>query len=408
MKSAFVFFHNLSCPFDGEYFQNIIEDFNDAGLTINTVEILSDNDDLGFKRRILDLKDMYDNVVVFGGDSVNFGLNQIIAQTFDTSFVENENAMAFLQAVSKQNKIEYPEEYGYLPMESSVIPNLNGGYQGFILDSEDLTISLLPLSYEQNKIMYQKYVLPYLQNKLGIKKSKITLKYFGEIEILQKAIDEAQNIGEKPFDWVIKEEDGDVFVYLSFDFDIDEQTKEQIIDYIKSNTKGGVYAECDIDLGQALFEMLRLKEVKLSVAESFTGGAVVGEVIKNSGASAYVNEGVVTYSNKSKMKRLNVQLNDLQSQGAVSAIVAYQMAAGLLKDCDCDIAISTTGIAGPKSDDTLKPVGLCYIAVGMKDGVYTYKYNFCGNRQQITQRAKNTALFLAIKKLKLYRGKNNG
>jgi nicotinamide-nucleotide amidase len=86
-------------------------------------------------------------------------------------------------------------------------------------------------------------------------------------------------------------------------------------------------------------------------------------------------------------------------EGAVSAVVAYQMAVGLLKD-GADIAISTTGIAGPKSDDTAKPVGLTYIAVGMKDGVHTYRYKFDGTREEITERAKNTALFLAIKKLK--------
>ena len=91
---------------------------------------------------------------------------------------------------------------------------------------------------------------------------------------------------------------------------------------------------------------------------------------------------------------------DLSSEGAVSSVVAYQMAAGLLKDGDCDIAISTTGIAGPKSDDTDKPVGLCYIAVGMKNGVHTYRYRLSGTREQITETAKNTALFLAIKKLK--------
>ena len=76
------------------------------------------------------------------------------------------------------------------------------------------------------------------------------------------------------------------------------------------------------------------------------------------------------------------------------------MALGLLKETDCDVAIATTGIAGPKSDNTLKPVGLCYIAVGMRDGIHTYKLNLSGNRECITEKAKNKALFLTIKKLK--------
>ena len=76
------------------------------------------------------------------------------------------------------------------------------------------------------------------------------------------------------------------------------------------------------------------------------------------------------------------------------------MAVGLIKDGDCDIAISTTGYAGPKQDDDSEPVGLFYIGIGMKTGVDVYKYHENGNREEITETAKNTALFLAIKKLK--------
>jgi nicotinamide-nucleotide amidase len=66
----------------------------------------------------------------------------------------------------------------------------------------------------------------------------------------------------------------------------------------------------------------------------------------------------------------------------------------------CDLAIATTGIAGPNSDNTSKPVGLCYIAIGMKDGIHTYKYNFKGSREEVTNLATNTATYLAIKKIK--------
>ena len=149
-----------------------------------------------------------------------------------------------------------------------------------------------------------------------------------------------------------------------------------------------------------MFDLLKLKKLKLSVAESFTGGRLASSMIKNSGVSEFFYEGIVAYSNKSKIERLGVDKEDLRRSGAVSSIVAYQMCAGLLRKGDCDIAIATTGIAGPKSDDTDKPVGLCYIAVGLKDGVHTYKYNFNGTREQITEQARNVALGLAIKKLK--------
>lgn len=399
MKSALIFFRNIKANFDGKYFSNVITAFNNGGHIFDTVEILSDSDDLGFKRRLVEFKDMFDNLVIVGGDAVKFNLKEIIAQTFDTVLVENENANTFLDAVSKASGIDYPTEYALLPMEGTVIPNIYGGFQGFILDSNDITLSVLPYEYKEVKTMCDKYVLPYLENKLGIKKSRLTLKYFGDACLLEKVLSEAQNIGETSFTFNTTESFGDVTIDLLFDSGTDEQVKKEIVRYIVSNLKDGIYAEYDVSLSERLFDLLKLRGLKLSTAESFTGGRVVSDLIKNAGASAFVNEGVVSYSNQSKIRRLGVKQEDLNKQGAVSSIIAYQMAVGLIRE-GCDLAISTTGIAGPQSDDTDKPVGLCYIGVGMKNGVHTHRYVLSGTREQITETAKNTALFLAIKKLK--------
>ena len=399
MKTALIFFRNLKTYFDGDYYGRVVGAFNSGGLTVDTVEVLSDTDDLGFKRRLTEFKDMFDNLVIVGGDAVRFNLKDIIAQTFDTAIVENEHARNFVDAVSKANGIEYDDSYAFLPMESSVIPNIYGGFQGFILDSNELTLSLLPYDYKEIKTMCDKYVLPYLENKLGIKKTRLTLKYFGNLEDIENTLKDAENIGEDGFSWITTQKYGDVTIDLLFSYETSEDVKRDVVRYIVSNHKDGIYAEYDVSLGERLFDLLELRGMKLSTAESFTSGRVAVEIIKNSGASKIFNEGIVSYSNESKMKRLGVSKDDLSKQGAVSAIVAYQMAVGLLKE-GCDIALSTTGIAGPKSDDTSKPVGLCYIAVCMKDGVHTYRYNLSGTREEITETAKNTALYLAIKILK--------
>ncbi len=399
MKTALIFFRNLKTYFDGDYYANVVGAFNSGGLTVDTVEVLSDTDDLGFKRRLTEFKDMFDNLVIVGGDAVRFNLKDIIAETFDTAIVENEHARNFLDAVSKANGIEYDESFACLPMESSVIPNIYGGFQGFILDSNELTLSLLPYDYKEIKTMCDKYVLPYLENKLGIKKTRLTLKYFGDLKSIENTLKEAENIGEDGFSWTTAQKYGDTTIDLHFSYETSDDVKREVVRYIVSNHKDGIYAEYDVGLGERLFDLLELRGFKMATAESFTCGRVAVEIIKNSGASKIFNEGIISYSNESKMKRLGVSADDLKKQGAVSAIVAYQMAVGLLKE-GADIALSTTGIAGPKSDDTLKPVGLCYIAVGMKDGVHTYRYNLSGTREEITETAKNTALFLAIKKLK--------
>lgn len=399
MKTAFVFFRAVEREFDGEYYGKIVNNFINDGIEVVTVDVLSNTDGHAFRQRLDDFKDTVDNLIIIGADEVFFDVKEIVAQKLDTVLSENENARKFLDVVSKNDGVEYSLSYALMPLEATVVPNLKGAFQGFIVDVSEFTVVVLPVSEQDLKPMCEKYVLPYLKNKFGIKNNKLTLKYFGEIPALDDVLCQAEAVCDG-LSCGVYAKNGDVSVTLSFAENVEDNERANVTRFIVDKLKDDIYAEFDITLGQRLFDVLKLKNLKLSVAESFTGGRVVNEVIKNSGASAFVNEGVVTYSNQSKVKRLGVKEEDLEKHGAVSAVVAYQMCAGLLRKGDCDIAISTTGIAGPKSDDTKKPVGLCYIGVGTKDGVYTYKLNLSGNREQITETAKNTALFLAIKKLK--------
>ena len=111
-------------------------------------------------------------------------------------------------------------------------------------------------------------------------------------------------------------------------------------------------------------------------------------------------EGLNTYNERSKIQRLGVSEFTLNTRGAVSDETAYEMATGLLNTGNCDLAIATTGLAGPKTDRSMLPVGLCYIAIGTQERVFVYRYKFDGTREEITETAINYALFLAYKQLK--------
>ncbi len=162
-----------------------------------------------------------------------------------------------------------------------------------------------------------------------------------------------------------------------------------------------VYAMEDVSLTEQLFRLLKLRRMKISVAESFTGGGICKRLVEVAGISEVFYEGLNTYSNQAKLERLGVKESTLQQHGAVSAETAREMAEGLLNSGNCDVAVATTGIAGPKSDNTNKPVGLAFIAVGsVNRGILVYRFNFEGDRQNITQTAINQALFLAYKELK--------
>jgi PncC family amidohydrolase len=112
--------------------------------------------------------------------------------------------------------------------------------------------------------------------------------------------------------------------------------------------------------------------LRLSTAESCTGGLISSRLTDVSGSSAYIFENYVTYANEVKVKLLDVNPKTIEKYGVVSSQVAEQMAQGLLKKTNCSIAIATTGIAGPLGATETKPVGLVYIGIANEKTVKSY------------------------------------
>lgn len=113
----------------------------------------------------------------------------------------------------------------------------------------------------------------------------------------------------------------------------------------------------------------------LSIAESCTGGLLSSLLTDVSGSSAYIKANFVTYANEAKMQYLDVKEETLLQHGAVSIQTAEEMVDGLLSKTGSDIAIATTGIAGPTGGTEEKPVGLVYIGIGSKENKIVQKYN---------------------------------
>ena len=137
----------------------------------------------------------------------------------------------------------------------------------------------------------------------------------------------------------------------------------------------------------------------LATAESLTGG-MLGEMITSvSGSSAVYRGGVISYCNAVKAGALGVSQEDLDTLGAVSAPVAEQMAQGARQRLSADYALSTTGIAGPNSDETGKPVGLVYIACAGPRGCRVQELHLAGDRAAIRQATCHAALELLLETL---------
>ena len=217
-------------------------------------------------------------------------------------------------------------------------------------------------------------------------------------------------IGESVLETTVKDlfTEGDIFYeFLVKDYGtlIRLQTKienkknvAKIVKKLYNRISEFIIGEDDDRIENTIYECLNSgeKPLTISTAESCTGGMIASKLIEVPGISENFIEGIVSYSNEAKIKRLKVKKETLEKYGAVSEEVAREMLAGL----KTDIGISTTGIAGPGGGTKDKPVGLVYIGIKVKDEVKIFKRELKGDRNKIRQRAMMHALYNLLKILK--------
>ena len=142
--------------------------------------------------------------------------------------------------------------------------------------------------------------------------------------------------------------------------------------------------------------------VSVAAAESLTGGNVAARITSISGSSGYFLGGIVAYSNGAKTSLLGVSEETLATRGAVSAECAREMAEGARRAFGADLAVATTGIAGPGGATKRKSVGLVYIARAGADGVTIEEFHFSGGRARVTDAATEAALLMLLRGLERY------
>lgn len=150
------------------------------------------------------------------------------------------------------------------------------------------------------------------------------------------------------------------------------------------------------ELENKLHGYLEKRGLKLSTAESCTGGLVSHRITNMAGSSAYFTGGVIAYSYEAKAELLGVLWETLNSHGAVSRETVLEMARGARKLFDADIALSVSGIAGPAGGTPEKPVGTTWIGLSTSSGEWARHFLWDGDREQNKQYSSEAALQFII------------
>lgn len=259
-----------------------------------------------------------------------------------------------------------------LPKDCVIFPNDNGTAPGMAIENDGVHILVLPGPPRELKPMFRNCAVPYLMQFSDriIVSHNIRTFGIGESLMAERVNDlfDAENPTVAPY-----AKDGEALLRVTAMARTKEEAEnlcKPVINEIKNRLDGFVYGVDYTCIEEAVIEKLKEKQMKVATAESCTGGLIAKRITDVPGASEVFDCGIISYANEIKHRVLGVSEDDLNKYGAVSEPVARQMAQGALKVSGADIAVSVTGIAGPDSDSTNKPVGLVYIGLADRDNVW--------------------------------------
>ena len=268
--------------------------------------------------------------------------------------------------------IEMPESnlrQAYVPVGGTVFENHHGTAPGLGLKKDGKCVVILPGPPYEMAPMYKESVVPYLAEYSdgAIVSHTVRTMGIGESAMAEKVADliEGSNPTVAPY-----AKKGEALLRVTAKAETADKAEElcrPVIDEIISRLGGVVYGIDSENIEQRVVELLKENNMTIATAESCTAGYIPKRLTDIPGASEVFGCGIISYSNEIKQQLLGVKKETLDRFGAVSEQTAREMAAGVRRVSGADIGISVTGIAGPGSDGTDKPVGLCFIALDAED-----------------------------------------
>ena len=333
---------------------------------------------------------------------------ETVAEYFGLEMKEDEKSMTDLKAYfARSTRPMTPNnlKQAFFPEGCIILPNRKGTAPGCIVERDGKCAIILPGPPFEMIDMFQNCVVPYLKQNAteGIHSRVLRLFGIGEstCEYQLKDLMETSNPTVAPYAGF-----GEVTLRLTVKCANGEDPNrwlDPLEAEIRSRVGQYVYAIGEDKMETVAAKMLVESGKTIAVAESLTGGALCARLVDFPGISSALLEGCIAYSNEAKISRLGVSEKTLAEFGAVSAQTAAEMSQGMRERSGADIAISTTGIAGPTGATETKPLGLVYIGYCDKNGCDVTELRLSGDRERV--RTMTTLNALNLLRLKLLENK---
>ncbi len=323
---------------------------------------------------------------------------EVAAQFLNRKMVPDEETLKSIQKFFAKRGLSVNDgnrKQGYFPEGAIILSNSVGMAPACIIEDKNVKLILLPGPPRENIPIFEKRVIPYLQkyqDKVFVSKT-LNITGIGEgrmEEMIMDIIENQTNPTVAPYS-----KKRALTLRIAASASTREKAEQLIIpveNKIKDRLGLYIYGEGDVSLEAVVAELLIKKGLTIAIAESCTGGLLSGRLINYPGISSVFMEGVVSYSNQSKIRLLGVRAETLEKHGAVSENTAKEMAEGICKVANTDVGVSITGIAGPDGGTKTRPVGLAYVGICINGITKIKKVNSTGSRNRIRNMLTTTAL----------------
>ncbi len=344
------------------------------GLRISRQTTVPDGE--AIRESLLEALGRADAVIVTGGlgPTSDDLTREITAEVLGLELITDESALRSLEgffALRGKPMVDANLKQALCPVGADILPNANGTAPGIyvpprINGQSNCAVFLLPGPPRELYPMYHAEVMPRLRALAGVEElhQALVLKFTGIGESdFHQGID-AQLAAVAGLEYGYCAHIGEVDLRLIGDAPALAEGRRIALDRFDSY----LISDDESSLEKTVVRLLKQRGMKFATAESCTGGLIANRITNVPGASEVFTHGFVTYANEAKSGMLGVSPRDIETYGAVSEVVAREMAEGALRASAGGIAVAVTGIAGPGGGTDEKPVGTAWIAVAQKGG----------------------------------------